>query len=70
MYLFFKFKEKRFYDIRFDFRMERVIVFVMYELWFFLFFFYRIDVILCFSEYVRNDILLEEKYRIDKVCRK
>lgn len=37
---------------------------------FFYFFFYRIDVILCFSEYVRNDILLEEKYRIDKVCRK
>lgn len=37
---------------------------------FFYFFFNRIDVILCFSEYVRNDILLEEKYRIDKVCRK
>lgn len=70
MYLFLKFKEKRLHDIRFDLRMERMIVFVMHELWFSLIFFYRIDVISCLSEHVRNDTLLEEKHRIDKVCRK
>lgn len=71
MYLFLKFKEKRLHDIRFDLRMECMIVFMMHELCFlFLFFFYRIDVISCLSEHVRNDTLLEEKHRIDKVCRK
>nr|XP_011440924.2 Golgi apparatus protein 1 isoform X1 [Crassostrea gigas] len=30
----------------------------------------KIDVISCLSEHVRNDTLLEEKHRIDKVCRK
>lgn len=68
-YLFLKFKEKRLHDIRFDLWVECMIVFMIHELWFF-FFFYRIDVISCLSEHVRNDTLLEDKHRIDKVCRK
>lgn len=68
-YLFLKFKEKRLHYTRFDHWMECMIVFMIHELWF-LKFFYRIDVISCLSEHVRNDTLLEEKHRIDKVCRK
>lgn len=68
-YLFLKFKEKRLHYTRFDLWLECMIVFMIHELWFFKFF-YRIDVISCLSEHVRNDTLLEEKHRIDKVCRK
>ena len=32
--------------------------------------FHRNEVISCLSEHVRNDTLLEDRHRIDKVCRK